>query len=217
MDWSLNEIEGLARKAARGAGYGWGHAEEAGKATRWVCAAGWPGAELLAGLLTTLDGVPYDDIRPASFDGAWQASGGLLCPLITGAAICDLAPQWATGDTLCIGPVAAPLLLVPYMVWSADRTGVPMTVTWQGATITRRDEKTVIELSDVAILNLPRVERASLAPAEQAKGTPLLRAYRAHVGAQASETLQALAQRTYAPETEESRRAGAGAGLTDND
>lgn len=217
MDWSLNEIEGLARKAARGAGYGWGHAEEAGKAARWICAAGWPGAELLGGLLTALDGVPYDDIRPATCSGVWRASGGLLCPLITGAVICDLAPRWAEGETLCMGPVAAPLFLVPYMVWSADRTGVPLTLTWQGAVITRKDAKTVIELSDATILNLPRIENVSLAPAEQAKGQPLLRAYRAHVGAQASETLQALAQRTYAPETDESRRAGAGTGLTDND
>ncbi|MEL7259121.1 MAG: DUF3726 domain-containing protein, partial [Pseudomonadota bacterium] len=43
MSWSLNEVESLARKAARGAGYSWGLAEEAGKATRWTCAAGWPG------------------------------------------------------------------------------------------------------------------------------------------------------------------------------
>ncbi len=52
MSWSLNEIEGLARKAARGSGLSWGLAEEAGKATRWLCAAGLPGADALAGLLT---------------------------------------------------------------------------------------------------------------------------------------------------------------------
>ena len=30
MSWSLGEIEGLAKKATRGAGYSWGLAEEAG-------------------------------------------------------------------------------------------------------------------------------------------------------------------------------------------
>ena len=40
MTWSLNEIESLAKKAARGAGLDWGLAEEAGKTTRcWVIAA----------------------------------------------------------------------------------------------------------------------------------------------------------------------------------
>ena len=31
MSWSLGEIEGLAKKATRGAGYSWGLAEEAGR------------------------------------------------------------------------------------------------------------------------------------------------------------------------------------------
>ena len=48
MTWSLNEIETLSRKAARGAGLSWGLAEEAGKATRWLAAAGLPGPQVLA-------------------------------------------------------------------------------------------------------------------------------------------------------------------------
>ena len=31
MNWSLNELDAMARKAARGAGYSWGLAEEAGR------------------------------------------------------------------------------------------------------------------------------------------------------------------------------------------
>ncbi|WP_135506196.1 DUF3726 domain-containing protein [Roseovarius aestuariivivens] len=217
MDWSLNEIEGLARKAVRGAGYGWGHAEEAGKATRWICAAGWPGAELLADLLTRLDGVAYDDIRPESCTGPWRARLGTLCPLITGAAICDLAPRWASGETLQLGAVAAPLFLVPYMVWSADRTGVPLMLEWPGLKIIRGAGQTGIHLPDPATLSLAQVEGATLTPATSVTGLPLIRAYRAHVSADPAARLQQLAHRTYAPETEESRRAGAGAGLSDND
>lgn len=217
MDWSLNEIEGLARKAVRGAGYGWGHAEEAGKATRWICAAGWPGAELLAGLLTALDGVPYDDIRPETCTGTWRARGGMLCPLIAGAAICDLAPRWAEGETLYTGPVAAPLFLVPYMVWTADQTGVPLVLEWPGLTIIRGGGQTGIHLPDPATLHLVGVESVTMAPAAAVTGLPLLRAYRAHVSVEACVTLEKLAHRTYAPDTDESRRAGAGAGLSDND
>ena len=33
MNLSLNEVDAMAKKAARGAGYSWGLAEEAGKAT----------------------------------------------------------------------------------------------------------------------------------------------------------------------------------------
>lgn len=217
MDWSLNEIEGLARKAARGAGYGWGHAEEAGKATRWLCAAGWPGAELLAGLLTAQDGVAHDAIRPRDCTGTWRANGGTLCPLVTGAVICDLAPRWAAGEALDTGPLAAPLFMVPYMVWCADQTGVPLALDWPGLHVSRRDAVTHIDLSDADAMTVVRVEGIRLGPAGKTRGAPLTRSYRAHVGTEASTTLDTLARRTYAPDTEASRLAGAGAGLSDND
>ena len=43
---SLNEIEGLSYKAARGAGMSWGLAEEAAFATRWLAVrdANWSGS-----------------------------------------------------------------------------------------------------------------------------------------------------------------------------
>ena len=43
MTFSLNEIEAIGKRAARGAGLPWGLAEEAGKAARWLTARGLPG------------------------------------------------------------------------------------------------------------------------------------------------------------------------------
>ena len=51
MTLSLNEVQAQAFKAARGAGYAWGLAEEAGKATRWLCGHGLDGVALLVELL----------------------------------------------------------------------------------------------------------------------------------------------------------------------
>ena len=48
---SLNEIESLALKAARGAGMSWGLAEEAAVAASWLAARSLPWAETLADLL----------------------------------------------------------------------------------------------------------------------------------------------------------------------
>jgi len=45
---SLSEIDALARKAARGAGYSWGIAEEVGKSARWLSAYGFKGPEVLS-------------------------------------------------------------------------------------------------------------------------------------------------------------------------
>ena len=82
MNYSLNEIDGLARKAARGAGLEWGLTEEAGKAVRWLCAASLPGADCLALHLQGIDTEDYNSICPQIGDAAfWEAEGGLLCPL----------------------------------------------------------------------------------------------------------------------------------------
>jgi len=217
MSWSLNEIEGLARKAARGAGLDWGLAEEAGKATRWLCAAGWPGADLLAGLLTRNQGVAYDRIRPISTDGTWQARSGMLCPLAAGAALCDRAWDWADGQSATLGPTAMPLLLVPYMAWSADRTGAILHLGFQGVSITRGHGETGVDVAEADALTCAAAASVALTPVKTVTGAPLRRAYRGEIGAEAARTLLDFAQKTYAPDTEQSRLSGAGAGLTDND
>ncbi len=48
---SLNEVETLAAKAARGAGAGWGVAEDVSRAARWLAERGLPWSEQLMALL----------------------------------------------------------------------------------------------------------------------------------------------------------------------
>ena len=72
MSFALNEVEATAKKATRGAGYPWGLAEEAAKATRWLCAQGLDGVAILAGALTR-DGERY------------------VCPITEGARLSDQA------------------------------------------------------------------------------------------------------------------------------
>ena len=58
MHASLNEIESLCKKAARGAGLSWGLAEEAGKAARWLSAHGLDGPGVLARSCDRMTAVP---------------------------------------------------------------------------------------------------------------------------------------------------------------
>lgn len=217
MIWSLNEIESTAKKAARGAGMAWGIAEEAGRATRWLCAAGWPGAESLAALLRDKDGADWADLRPRIAGDGWAAQGELLCPIATGAAIADRAQDWAAGASVTLGPVAHPLLLVPFVAMAADIAGARLRIGWEGVAITRGAGETRAEIADPAALAAPRAESVTLDPAGEATGQPLKRVYRGEMSAEAAQSLNAFAQRTYAPATPESRLAGAGAGLSDND
>lgn len=109
--YSLAEIEAQGRKAARGAGYTWGLAEEAGRAIRWLEARGLPGARALAGLLEAQDGCDYAALRPGDLNGLWRADGGLLCPLIAGVTLADHAPFDVPP---MIGPIRYPLLILPF-------------------------------------------------------------------------------------------------------
>lgn len=217
MIWSLNEIESTAKKAARGASMSWGMAEEAGRATRWLCAAGWPGAENLAALLREEDGAAWAALRPRIAGDSWTAQGGLLCPIAAGAAIADRAQDWAAGNGATLGPVAHPLLLVPFVAMAADMAGTTLRIGWEGVVLSRGKGETRAEIADPAALTAPYAESVTLDPSDGVTGDPLQRVYRGEISPEAAQSLNAFAQRTYAPATPESRLAGAGAGLSDND
>lgn len=208
MSLSLNEVEAMANKAARGAGYDWGLAEEAAMATRWLCAHGIDGVAALADWLDQIDGgaraAPLDPSVPV-----WQADT-ILCPLATGAALSDFASLWTQAD-LRLSQAACPTLLLPFVAAAARQTKRILTLSTQTAQATTdgRDlsltgpfaaHSTEITLTTGEALDAPRSETNRATPPPQAW-----------------DTLTRLAHRTYAPATEASRLAGAGAGLSDND
>ncbi|MDR9395451.1 MAG: DUF3726 domain-containing protein [Roseovarius sp.] len=219
MTWSLGEIEALSRKAARGSGLSWGLAEEAGRAARWLCAAGLPGADCLASLLQRNDGAAYETLCPAETDGPWAAAGGTLCPLITGAALSDRAAELAAGQDITLARTAFPLLLYPYMAGAADETGAALSLGWPGARLTRANGTTFLDQhGDDSVLCTVEAENIPVGPAlRNARGRAVPRAWRGQITPETAGILQGFAHRIHAPDTPESRLSGAGAGLTDND
>lgn len=209
MNVSLGEVEAMARKAARGAGYGWGMADEAGFATRWLEARGQGGVTTLADWLTKAAEQDITRLAPRDLTG-WTSAAGHLCPLLTGAALSDAAGDIPdTGQML--PTVKAPLLLLPFAAHLARTRGRLICLeTDRGTASVSKDDATLtgewtppespvsIELIEGRIETTPRQTRA-------------------FPDAAAWTTLNRLAARTYAPATEASRLKGAGAGLTDND
>lgn len=212
MTLSLNEIEVTARKAARGAGYSWGLAEEAGKATRWLCAHGMDGCAALAGLLTLVDSADLPDRSPIADGPAWKAPGGTLCPLIAGAALSDRAYQ-VGGSELRLENVTLPILLAPFAALLGRQTGQTVTVAWPGTQLCTDGAR-------IGLTGALRDDPGSATVTVTAGGTidaPNPARGRADPDPAAWKILNAFAHRTYAPATEESRLRGAGAGLSDND
>jgi len=223
MSYSLNEIETLAKRAARGAGLDWGLAEEAGKTLRWLVQRNLPGPALLAKLLTRHDGRSYAELAPASDGTPWQAPGGCLSPLLAGPALCDRAEDLAAGRRFELGETAFPLLLAPGLAAAAKTKDMALTLAWAGLEIvitapgpTHADFAVAGGRERLAAETAPAVTIIAREAPETADG-PQRFAGRADLDATVRGCLEAFARRTYAPASEASRLAGAGAGLSDND
>lgn len=210
MNLSLGEVEALSKKAARGCGYTWGLAEEAGKAARWLCSHSVDGTAALAALLTEMDGVAFSDHAPVS-DVHWQARGGALCPILTGAAFSDYADSLLT-DELNLGQTAHPILLVPFAAYAAAslKTSLAICVS---------DRRFLTDGQRLSVVGEPHIVSPSTVTirADVALGPAQAVSTRAQLDPDSHDILLDFAHRTYAPATDASRLKGAGAGLTDND
>lgn len=199
MSWSLGETAALALKATRGAGMSWGLAEETAAAVVWLHRHGLPGMSALCSYLGS------DDI---------PQNAGPACPIVTGCALIDgiLDIPETSAETVEIGQVRAPLLLLPFVarlapgtIWLiapgiAGPAGLQSGDSWKSHCL-RGIADCQIVLRDTPQVD-PSLERMS------------------RLGdhfACCVDRLNAFAFRTYAPATGQSRMSGAGAGLTDND
>lgn len=209
MTYALNEVQALAKKAARGAGYSWGMAEEAAFAVQWLCARDQDGCGALAGCLTMADGMAFTDVAPAMEGANWSGSAGWLCPLATGAALADRASGLRHG--ISAGKTIRPLLLLPFAGLIASDLQCVIVVDWvQGQAATNG---TLLSLTEPP----PKIAQSVRVGPGGMTGQVTARTTRASPSNEAWACLESFAHRTYAPATEASRLSGAGAGLTDND
>ncbi|MCB1459477.1 MAG: DUF3726 domain-containing protein [Nitratireductor sp.] len=215
MHLSLNEIEATSKRATRGAGRSWGMAEEGAKAVRSLHEIGLPGVRLLATLLQETDCLPQSSIAPTLLKGDWQGESGLLCPLATGATMSDIAPEIAAGREVRTRALSCPLLLVPFAIAIAHTSGKTLRLQWADVTLDAHPDGVSRDLTNENLL-ARRAETMTCRTVEtgvMAAGADPLH----NVDPDDWELLNAFAFRTFAPESEASRRKGAGSSLPDND
>ena len=169
---SINEVQGTALKAARGAGLPLGQAEDLSRVAAYLVGIGGDAGVVTAALQEPVTGVQASwDADGVSVNG----SAAMIAPVICDAFRMGYAS--VTFDDLRHSSYIGAALAV---------AGVPLW--WDGCTIGRGDSE--------------------ILPAKPGPVT---------VPQPDWDIWLALASRTYVPETETSRRDGAGAGLTDND
>jgi hypothetical protein len=212
---TLAEIEFYLRKAAQAVGLGWGLYEEAGKAARWLSAFALPGAEIMLAHLQQLDGKDYRQYQPSNLNHVWQAQGEFMCPVITGAALADRSAQMLSGTEFRLGAVAYPLLMVAIIGQAARYHRTTFTTSWGGVSISCYENGIRIEGNSEDLL-MTGSESVKCVQSSDTNPQSLPSTLACDIDSDAWAAIDRLAFKTYAPATEESR-AGAGAGLTDND
>ena len=208
MNWALGEVKALATKAARGAGFSWSLAEEAGYATQWLEAHGVAGMAQLSNYLQWVEanGLPLAPVDMLSGTPDVQM---LKCPIALGCLISDT--EAVTND---IGVrVLQPALLLAFLGLTAGKQTIVCKLNDVSVAICATGiDRSALELPELraadAIVSWQRVEGATPECVTNSRATN---------DTVSLKTLLRLAGKTYAPATEASRLAGAGAGTTDND
>ena len=203
MSYSLNEVEALAKKATRGAGYSWGMAEEASKAVRVLSAHGLDGCGALADTLVQFDAAGPGQCHPVGEFGVWRAPQGALCPITVGTILSDRAEQM-TAKPLRAEQVAQPILLLPFALQVARAIKHTVTLTTRQSVVATDGKSVSVQGSWIAHAEYVQIETGGTVE------TPIATSSRAKVEDHVWAKLNAFAHRTYAPATEESRRKGAG-------
>jgi hypothetical protein len=198
---SCNEVELLALKVGRGAGFSWGLAEEIGRGARALAQGGWPWAEALLALAREAT----NWAAPSSLRAqGWRErrdeldAASPLCPLRAAALLID-DPSILNAGPLRIANVGVPLWIVA--LFSHSGLGKEFEVDWPGVSA----GASVTPAADVMI-----GRRAALRPPARP-----LRRMLADDAALAA--LGAVASRVYVPASEGSRAQGAGGGSVDDE
>lgn len=217
MSWSLNELEAETRKAIRGVGLPWGIGEEGSKAARWLVAHGVDPLPALSDVLERHDRrANITAVFTLTDAGRWQADVS-ICPIALGAVICDYADRLAEGACVA-GPVARPLLLVPFVATAARilRRQLQLDIKEIQVVLNERGDPSC----EVSTLDIPDAPEIRCVAASRQLSASQVRPASTHGIATDPKSWQRIAayvHRTYVPASERSRREGAGAGLIDND
>jgi hypothetical protein len=190
---TLSEIRATATKAARGAGFDWGMAEEAGLAARVLESRGLPGVRVLARLL---NGRACCDrvLGTGARNGMWEM-----------VALSDRLPF--PEEAMPTGPVAAPLLLAAPLILFARERGLAFTLAWDGAMLRCTPEGVTAH----GAVGAETAERVSLEPSPDGHTEPCPIDWRSRAVRLCDwDRLEHLAARTLVPETAASRARGAG-------
>ncbi len=216
--YSLSEIQSTCKKAAKGAGLTWGLAEEVGMIAKSLTKLGLDGAGSFVPYFKWLDD-PKKSMasRIGNNAGIWSSIEGDFCSLKAGTILADRAALLQS-EPFQFDSVICPMVLVGQIYIVANHYNYVLKVTVDDISIMVSGSG--LECADEALkkLQATKVNHIKVERVEQALTiTHEVQPRGCDVSHEDWAFLNSFAAHTYAPESEESRLSGAGAGLQDND
>lgn len=202
--YSLSEIRALCIKAARGAGFSWGLAEEAGAIAFWLESQGLQGATAIARYLTV---ATQEKLRlPNSKSPSWAWDDGYVCGLQAASYLSDLGVIALEDGGKSVDKITMPVLMIPACQRISNMCGEAICVNWQGATFLIESNKIVHGGSSIYT---PKISQVQISLGRENFQADLAR----HIVPPPVvdwDLLFKLESKTYVPESERSRQSGAG-------
>ncbi|MGX5801144.1 DUF3726 domain-containing protein [Bradyrhizobium sp. Arg314] len=192
IDLSLNEVEALSTKAARGAGFSWGLAEDVGRAARRIAIDDEDWGQAMLSLVEKAQSFAAPDPARAARWRSGEADKPAerpLCPIRTAALLLDDPP-----------PAAA-------MPLSILNVGLPI---WLDAMLRRSNMRIAQPVG-------PLTPRTDIVIESRSRAEQPITGRRGAIDERTLAALNSFAAKTYVPESERSRVRGAGGGRVDDE
>ena len=200
---SLSEIETVAKRASKAAGFSWGESEEIGKCIRLLEMFGLPGIKHLNHYFHDKEKNNYENL---SLINESNFSSNPYCPIILGIGFLDQLKTVENYEKIYFSNIAYPVIFLSFLSRSSEIIGKKINVKF--------DEKEILLNLNVNIYsNFLNIEFP-----QNSKNLEInFIENRDNFNEDEWRSLYKLSENTFVEETDSLKKGAAGAGLTDND
>ena len=201
---SFSEIETTTKRASKAAGFSWGVAEEIGKSIRSLELFGLPGIINLNQYLKKIKKKHPKKITKIEKEN--KTDDKELCPIYSGVAFLDCCLELEKLKSLKFYNVSYPLLMLPFISRASEIMSKRILVEFDNSSFLLNFDKSIFSKNiekqaqpQAKVVNIEFIENKNSFSEQDWK------------------ELYKLSEETFVDESDSLKKAGAGAGLTDND
>ena len=201
---SLSEIETVSKRASRASGFSWGVAEEVGKNIKILEMFGLPGIKNLNEYYKEKKEIKFENLNLINVDN--KSVKSKVCPITVGINFLDQIKTLEVLNKINFEKIAYPLLFLPFLSRSSEIIGKRLFVKFDDKEFLLNFNNNIYSNS----LKIGIIELAQNVSVKFINNTDLFTENEWH-------ELYRLSENTFVEESDSLKKAGAGAGLTDND